>query len=78
MNTLLRYNKVSREHLILNTLKLPTQTANKAQLDSINFNIQLNKGNKKNTEPSRHSQINKKNTPDKTTFTLKTGKTLKK
>jgi hypothetical protein len=60
MNTLLRYNKISKEHLILNTIKLPTQSVNKGLMDSITFNIGLNTNSKKNTTPSRYSQINKK------------------
>ena len=60
INTILRYNKISKENLILNTMKLPTQSINEGLIDSITFNIGINKNNKKNTAPSRHSQMKKK------------------
>jgi hypothetical protein len=74
LNTLFRYNTISKEILIRNAINTPTPKANKNLIDSLAFNITMNKGNKKNSTPSRHSQIPKK---PKNGFTLQVGKKKK-
>lgn len=60
MNTLLIYNKITKETLIRNAIKKPNLKASKELIDDLAFNIAISKSNKKNTAPSRHSQIKKK------------------
>ena len=74
LNTLFRYNNISKENLIRNAINTPTPKASKGLVDSLAFNITMNKGNKKNSTPSRHSQIPKK---PKNGFTLQVGKKKK-
>jgi integrase len=60
MNTLLIYNKITKETLIRNAINKPNLKASKELIDDLAFNIAISKSNKKNSAPSRHSQIKKK------------------